>query len=70
MKLGRVMEIFGVDHNHMVERQLYIRAAEREGATLDGWVLRWPSGRRVLCQFDYAQEIITEPSQGDLFGAM
>lgn len=69
MKLGRVTEIFGVQHNPVVERKLYIRDAEKLGAILDGWVLKWPSGRQVLCQFDYAQEIITEPMQGDLFGA-
>lgn len=67
MKLGRVMEIFGVDHNPVVERQLYIRQAEKIGALLDGWVLKYPSGRRELCLFDYVQEIITEPVQGSLF---
>lgn len=67
MKLGRVLEIFGVDYNRIVDRKIYIHQAEKQGAILDGWVLQYPSGRRELCQFDYVQEIITEPMQGSLF---
>lgn len=70
MRLGRVMEIFGVDYNALVERKLYIRMAEKQGARLDGWMLCYPSGRRELCLFDYVQEVQTEPVQADLFAGL
>lgn len=62
---GRVLAIFGAEADRVVERQHFIKQAEQEGATLDGWVLKYPNGRRVWCDYECAHEL--KPVQVDLF---
>lgn len=63
---GRVLAIFGVEADRIVERRCFIKQAQDEGAVLDGWVLKYPSGRRVWCDYECAHEL--KPVQQDLFG--
>lgn len=63
---GRVLALFGVTADRAVERNYYVQQAQAAGATLDGFYLKYPDGRREWCDYECAHEVL--PVQPDLFG--
>lgn len=63
---GRVTAIFGMSADRVVERNYFVQQAQAQGAVLDGFVIRYPNGRREWCDYECAHEL--KPVQPDLFG--